>query len=339
MSLALERVAKAFGTTHALQPLSLTVADGETLTVVGPSGAGKTTLLRAIAGLERIDAGRITIGERDVTKLEPAPRNVAYVFQDFALFPHMSVRANIGFGVSARARAARVATVAQYVGVAHLLDRRPATLSGGERQRVALARALAIDPTVMLFDEPFASLDAPLRARLRIELAEMRAQSGLPAVFVTHDQGEALALGDRVAVLAGGALVALDRPARLLADPPSAFVAGFLGTPPANVIAGRAGDGRFVADDVPSLVCDGVAAAVTAIGIRPERVRVDDAGTVTARVRFIETLGDRRYATTTCGTTTLCVLAGDRTEAGAIVRLCVDWTGAWWFDAQGQRVR
>ncbi|GAC1543686.1 MAG: ABC transporter ATP-binding protein [Candidatus Velthaea sp.] len=336
--LALEHVTKSFGGVRALRDATFTVAEGEMLAVLGPSGSGKTTLLRAIAGLERIDRGRITIGERDVTTAEAQHRDIALVFQDFALFPHLSVRANIAFGAG-RGAAGRVAEIARRFRIDALLDRAPATLSGGEKQRVAVARAVAARPAALLFDEPFASLDAPLRSALRAELADLRDAAPLPSIFVTHDQQEALALGDRVAVMDGGEIVALDTPRVLLAAPPNPFVASFLGSPPANVFAGRLIGGRFVADADAAITTssESLAPDVRTIAVRPERVRVAAAGTLRGRVRLIETFGERRYATIATERTTIVAVAQDTLATGDSVALDVDYTGMWTYDANGRR--
>ncbi|MFN2461326.1 MAG: ABC transporter ATP-binding protein [Candidatus Velthaea sp.] len=333
--LALERVTKSFGAVRALVDVTFAVAEAEMVAVVGPSGSGKTTLLRAVAGLERIESGRIFIDRRDVTCAEPRARNIALVFQDFALFPHMSVRANIAFGLRGAAHA-RVEDIARKLRIERFLQRRPASLSGGEKQRVAVARALVRDPAALLFDEPFASLDAPLRAALRVELAELRAAAPIPSIFVTHDQHEALALGDRVAVMDGGAIVALAPPRELLAAPPNPFTARFLGTPPANVFEGRVAGGRFVANEEPVIACTGVNAAVRTIALRPERIAIQADAGVRGRVRFVESIGARRYATVATAAGTIVALAGDATVAGEMVALDFDYSGMWTYDAAGR---
>jgi ABC-type sugar transport system ATPase subunit len=207
--LVLEHVDKRYGAVTALAGLSLAVKDGELLALLGPSGSGKSTALRVVAGLEQADAGRVLIGGHDVTGAAPAQRDVAMVFQSFALFPHLTVRENIGFGLAARRtpaaeRERRVREAAEVLDLGALLARRPQALSGGERQRVALARALAGRPKVLLMDEPLSNLDAPLRERARGEIRRLHRETGATVVYVTHDQGEALSLGERVALLDGG---------------------------------------------------------------------------------------------------------------------------------------
>ncbi len=334
--LALERVTKRWGPAFAIPDASFSVDDGETLAMLGPSGCGKTTVLRIIAGLDRADGGRIRLGDRDITRAAPRERNIALVFADFALFPHLRVRANIGFGVR-HDRPARVAEMAQRMRIAHVLERFPARLSGGERQRVAVARALATSPAALLFDEPFASLDAPLRALLRVELAELRAQTRLPAIFVTHDQDEALALGDRVLIMDGGRIVALDTPQALLEYPPTLFVARFLGRPPANVFEGTVEAGRFTARAHPAIACSGVAPGTCAIAVAPERVRVTAHGGVTGRVRLSETIGGRTYLTVAAGATTVVAVAPAPAARDTPVALEFDYTRVWTYDALGHR--
>ncbi|MGH2897136.1 MAG: ABC transporter ATP-binding protein, partial [Solirubrobacteraceae bacterium] len=240
--LVLDALEKRYGALRALAGLSLAVAEGELLAVLGPSGSGKSTALRVVAGLERVDSGRVLIGGRDVTALEPARRDVAMVFQSFALFPHLTVRDNIGFGLAARRapaaeRARRVMEAAQVLGLEGLLDRRPQALSGGERQRVALARALAGRPAVLLMDEPLSNLDAPLRERARTEIRRLHRETGATVVYVTHDQAEALSLGERVAVLDGGRLRQIGTPDEIYERPADSFVAGFVGSPPMNLVS------------------------------------------------------------------------------------------------------
>ncbi|WBQ08516.1 ABC transporter ATP-binding protein [Kribbella sp. CA-293567] len=242
----------------ALDGVDLEVADGELLVVVGPSGSGKSTLLRAIAGLETLDSGHIVIGGRDITGVPAGRRDVAMVFQEAALFPHLSVAANIGIGERARGAKrreveARVAEVARSLDVDQLLQRMPGELSGGERQRVALARVMIRVPAVCLLDEPLASVDAELRLRMRGEIRAVQQSLGLPMVHVTHDQLEAMAMGDRIAVMDGGRVLQCDSPAELYARPATTAVARILGALPMNLLPAE----------------DGVI-----VGVRPERVRV-----------------------------------------------------------------
>ena len=232
----------------ALDALGLDVPDGELLVVVGPSGSGKSTLLRCIAGLEDVDAGSIEVGGRDVTHVPPGARDVSMVFQEYALFPHMTVADNISFGLRARKTPQpeveqKVAHASEILGLETTLDRRPAELSGGERQRVALARAIVRAPKAFLLDEPLSNLDAELRARTRAEIKQLQRQLGVTMIYVTHDQVEATTMGDRVAVLREGRLEQIGRPQDVYRNPETAFVARFLGTPPMNLFpAGLVGE-------------------------------------------------------------------------------------------------
>src|SRR4051812_26483702 len=243
MEVRYEAVSKSFGSTEALAPLDITVPDGRFLAMLGPSGCGKTTALRLLAGLELPSAGRIFIGERDVTRLEPRHRDIAMVFQSYALYPHKSVAENIAYPLrlrrSAKAeRDERVTSVAELLDIAGLLDRHPRQLSGGQRQRVALARAIIRRPQAFLMDEPLSNLDAQLRMQTRAELIELRRRLGATIVYVTHDQVEAMTMGDRIAILDEGVLQQVAAPQEVYARPANLFVARFIGNPPMNTING-----------------------------------------------------------------------------------------------------
>src|SRR5262245_56424485 len=237
-SITIEGASRTFPDgTRALDRVSLAVDDGEFLVLVGPSGCGKSTLLRAVAGLERLDGGRVLIGDADVTGKPAGERDIAMVFQNYALYPQMSVRENIEFGLKTRGigaaeRNRRVADVAALLGLGSLLSRRPAELSGGQSQRVAMGRAIARRPRAFLMDEPLSNLDAQLRASMRAELSAMRRRLAVTTLYVTHDQVEAMTLGDRVALLREGALQQCDTPRNLYDRPRNTFVATFIGSPP-----------------------------------------------------------------------------------------------------------
>jgi multiple sugar transport system ATP-binding protein len=245
----LEHVTKAFaGGIVAVDDVSLSIADGEFMVLVGPSGCGKSTLLRTIAGLEEITDGTISIGDVDITELPPPQRDIAMVFQNYALYPHMTVRQNLGFGLSVRRTpkreiARRVDDVAALLGLETLLDRKPAKLSGGQRQRVAMGRAIIREPKAYLMDEPLSNLDAKLRVGMRTSLAELHARLSVTSIYVTHDQTEAMTLGQRVAVMRDGRVAQVDTPQRLYQDPTDLFVASFIGSPSMNLVdAGVEGD-------------------------------------------------------------------------------------------------
>jgi ABC-type sugar transport system ATPase subunit len=241
MRVRFERVTKRFGAHHAADGISLDVEAGECLVLLGPSGCGKTTLLRMLAGLETLDSGEIWIGDRRVDQLEPAHRDVAMVFQNYALYPHLSVFDNIAFPLRARRVEAseidrRVRETAARVGLSDLLARRPAQLSGGQQQRVALARAIVRNPTVYLMDEPLSNLDAQLRLQTRTELKRLHRELGTTMIYVTHDQSEAMTLGGRIAIMQRGSIVQIGAPLELYRHPVNTFVGTFLGSPPMNVI-------------------------------------------------------------------------------------------------------
>jgi len=243
--IVLERVTKVFaGAVAAVDDVSLRIEDGEFMVLVGPSGCGKSTLLRLIAGLEDVDAGAISIGDRDVTELPPRERDVAMVFQSYALYPHMTVRQNLGYGLKVRRlpkqeTAERVERVARLLRLDGLLERRPAALSGGQRQRVAMGRAIVREPQAFLMDEPLSNLDAKLRVGMRAELAGLHARLGATTVYVTHDQVEAMTLGQRVAVMRDGRIQQVATPKKLYARPDNLFVASFIGSPAMNLVEAR----------------------------------------------------------------------------------------------------
>jgi multiple sugar transport system ATP-binding protein len=238
------------GDVLAVNDVSLEIAEGEFIVLVGPSGCGKSTLLRMIAGLEEVTEGSIAIGGRDVTELAPRHRDIAMVFQTYALYPHMTVRQNLGYGLKVRRTAkervrSRVEEVAELLGLTELLDRRPAQLSGGQRQRVAMGRAIAREPQAFLMDEPLSNLDAKLRVGMRASLAQLHERLGVTTVYVTHDQIEAMTLGQRVAVMRDGRLLQVDTPQRLYSAPRDLFVAAFIGSPAMNLV-----EATFDGDDV-----------------------------------------------------------------------------------------
>jgi multiple sugar transport system ATP-binding protein len=288
----------------AVNELDLQVEDGELLVLVGPSGSGKTTALRMLAGLEPLDAGRVLIGDRDVTAVHPRDRDIAMVFQNYALYPQLNVAQNMGFalkqrGVPRAERMERVREVAKLLDLEPFLDRRPRNLSGGQRQRVAMGRAIVRRPQVYLMDEPLSNLDAKLRVQTRAELAELQARLAVTTVYVTHDQVEAMTMGHRVAVLRDGELQQCDTPSTLYHAPANLFVAGFIGSPAMNqlLVAATtplriAGAEVYVGEQLR-----GVAGDRLVIGFRPETVRVG-AGPIAGRIRAVEDLGSEVFVHT-----------------------------------------
>jgi sn-glycerol 3-phosphate transport system ATP-binding protein len=305
--IAIRQVRKSYGRTEVVHGVDLDIADGEFVVILGPSGCGKSTLLRMIAGLEDISAGEIAIAGRRVNDLEPRQRGCAMVFQNYALYPHMTVAENIGYalkvaGVRRDERARRVAAVAETVGLSAFLDRKPGQLSGGQRQRVAMARAMIREPSVFLFDEPLSNLDAKLRVQMRIEIRRLHRRLATTSVFVTHDQVEAMTLADRMVVMNAGRIEQIGTPAEIYHRPATRFVASFIGAPPMNLLpariagpAARLGSGRVMplARPLRDLEDD----TAVEFGIRPEDVVLspDGAGLPFA-VEFLEELGSGRLA-------------------------------------------
>jgi multiple sugar transport system ATP-binding protein len=359
--IALEHVDKVYANGFvAARDLSLEVADGELLVLVGPSGSGKSTVLRMMAGLEEVTGGVIRIGERDVTGLPPQQRDIAMVFQNYALYPHMTVRQNLGFGLSIRKQPPamieqRVRTVASSLGLDALLDRKPAQLSGGQRQRVALGRAIVREPLAFLFDEPLSNLDAQLRVETRVELSRLHRQLGATMVYVTHDQSEALTLGDRIAVLRDGVLQQVASPMELYAQPANRFVAAFIGSPSMNFFEGvlrgedDGGEGgdrfRFRGSGLSiALRCERPSLGDVVLGVRPHHLEVvgEGEGTLRAEVAVVEPMGDEQivYATLPSGKRLVAVAPPEgRIEPGAMVAIRVKSDAVHIFDGEsGARV-
>jgi multiple sugar transport system ATP-binding protein len=313
----------------AVDRLNLELSDGELLVLVGPSGSGKSTALRMLAGLEEVDAGAVYIGDRDVTDIPPKHRDIAMVFQNYALYPYLDVRANIGFplkmaGVNKAERERRVSEAAELLGLTPLLDRKPGQLSGGERQRTAMGRAIVRNPQVFLMDEPLSNLDAKLRVRMRVEIAALQRKLGVTMLYVTHDQVEAMTMGQRVAVLHDGRLQQCGPPRELYNHPANLFVAGFIGSPAMNLLPGRLnGDGiAQVCGNGVALPREVVAAASARglreviVGLRPESLELDPAAAgIGAEVQVVEELGADAYA--------FCVAHSDGEETKLIAR--TDW--------------
>jgi multiple sugar transport system ATP-binding protein len=304
----LENVSKVYANgVRAVDDVSLEIAEGEFIVLVGPSGCGKSTLLRLVAGLETVTTGRVLIGDEDVTDVRPQDRDLAMVFQNYALYPHMTVAANLGFGLRLRKlpreeRNRRVVEVAAKLGLEELLDRKPSELSGGQRQRVAMGRAIVREPKAFLMDEPLSNLDAKLRVTMRAELARLHEKLGVTTVYVTHDQVEAMTLGQRVALLRDGVLQQVDTPQRLFHEPANLFVAAFIGSPSMNLVEADIVDGnlRFAGYELPLPREAYVTARRVIVGIRPTDFRDGDSADPTLpRLRVhatvVEDLGAESY--------------------------------------------
>ena len=355
--ISLEKVDKVYPNGYvAARDLSLEVNDGELLVLVGPSGSGKSTVLRLMAGLERVTDGVIRIGDRDVTDLPPQQRDIAMVFQNYALYPHMTVRENLGFGLSIRKQppnviAERVSAIAASLGLEALLDRKPAQLSGGQRQRVALGRAIVREPLAFLFDEPLSNLDAQLRVETRVELARLHRKLGATMVYVTHDQSEALTLGDRIAVLKEGVLQQIASPMELYERPANKFVAGFIGSPAMNFIEGELDGGggtpatcTFRGKDLTvDVACNGHQGRRVFLGVRPQHIEVTAAANLPrGEVSVVEPMGNELIVYITLpGGERLVATAPPQAaiEPGDTVSVRIRPEGAHLFDADsGKRI-
>ncbi len=297
----LHGVNKYYGSSQALHDISLDIADGEFAVFVGPSGCGKSTLLRSIAGLESISSGTVSIGGRDVSGLAPSERDIAMVFQSYALYPHMTVRENMDFGMKINNftpadRTKRIAEAARVLQLGDYMDRKPGQLSGGQRQRVAIGRAIVKNPKVFLFDEPLSNLDAKLRVQMRVELEALHRDLKATMIYVTHDQVEAMTMADKIVVLQAGRVMQVGTPMQLYHHPKSEFVAGFIGAPAMNFVDIKIDAGR-IRYGAHRLDAPGSAPDATRMGIRPEHMilgAVAD-GDIAAEVTLCETLGGDAY--------------------------------------------
>jgi multiple sugar transport system ATP-binding protein len=354
-------VTKRFGDTTAVDDLTLHIADGELLVLLGSSGCGKTTALRMVAGLEEVTSGTVSIGERVVNDIDPKDRDVAMVFQSYALYPHLTVAKNIEFplrqrGVDKEERAAKVKRAADTLGLATLLDRKPGQLSGGQRQRVALARAIVREPLVFLMDEPLSNLDAALRVQTRADIVALQARLSTTTIYVTHDQVEAMTMGDRIAVMSEGKLQQVAAPEALYARPANSFVARFLGSPGMNLMEGMlvesgppavagagAGAGAGATQHgtlcvafpgasvpLPTEVADTVRGAGpdVVLGLRPESLQLSDAGVIGATVVIVELLGAETHVICQSETGARIIVrqaaSAAKPKIGEAVRIAVD---------------
>jgi len=362
----IEGISKGFGATQVLRGVSATLAPGEFLSLVGPSGCGKTTLLRILAGLEPADAGRVLIGGRDVTRLRPAERDVAMVFQNYALYPHLTAGQNMAVplamrrlsvlermpllrhlvpGGAGRRRAilADVRAAADTLRIGHLLDRRPAQLSGGQRQRVALGRALVRRPAAFLMDEPLSNLDAELRAQTRKEIVDLHRRAGVTTVYVTHDQVEAMTMSDRVALMLDGRILQVGAPRAMYDDPCDLRVAAFLGSPRINTLAAVVSPGGVsVAGALLPVLAAAPPGTPVTLGVRAEMLRLAPSG-MPAMVEHVEFLGSEvlvhaRLASKEAMVARLPVTEAGRVGAGDRVHLAADWPGVLLFGQDGARM-
>jgi multiple sugar transport system ATP-binding protein len=340
--IGIERVVKTFGKTPALKDVSLDIRDGEFMVLLGPSGCGKTTLLRCVAGLEMVDEGRVQIGDRDVTDLAPRDRNIAMVFQSYAVFPHMTVGSNIGFGLRMKRRPKaeidrRVREGAELLGLVPFLDRYPGQLSGGQRQRVAVARALVMDAPVLLMDEPLSNLDALLRLQARADLKRLHKEVKRTTIYVTHDQVEAMSMGDRIAVMREGAIEQIGGPMDIYDNPASQFVGGFIGSPPMNFLRGAVRDGSFSGDGFSYPLARTraeLAGRELMLGVRAEHISVGGGG-VPAKVLIVEPLGSHALLTALVGKTPVKVQTpiDMRLQLDQPISLRFDESRVRWMDA------
>lgn len=349
MQVSLRDIRKSFGAIEVVKGLDLDVADGEFLVLLGPSGCGKTTALRMIAGLETASAGRIYLGEQDVTDVLPKYRDIAMVFQSYALYPHMTVEDNIGYPLYLRKvdkteRARAIREVAGKVDLLDYLDRYPRQLSGGQRQRVALARAMIRRPSLFLMDEPLSNLDAKLRGHMRTELKHLQNELGVTTVYVTHDQIEAMTLAHRVAIMKAGELQQLAPPREIYNDPANLFVAGFIGSPPMNFMNGEISSGAFRADGA-ELTCPGFGDHANVVaGVRAEDLRIVEAnaGELQGTTYAIELTGNETLVTCQVGDS-LVIVKMDKDydeKIGTAVGISLTNQQVFFFDAEnGVRLR
>ena len=357
-TVTLRNAKKSFGNVNIIKGVDLDIADGEFCVFVGPSGCGKSTLLRMIAGLEDITSGSLQIGGREMADVEPADRGVAMVFQSYALYPHMTVRENVGFGLKMTGHSAadiekRTQRAADMLQLGPLMARKPSQLSGGQRQRVAIGRAIVREPQVFLFDEPLSNLDASLRVQMRIEIGKLHQDLKATMIYVTHDQVEAMTMADKIVVLQSGVIEQVGSPLELYHRPNNMFVAGFIGSPKMNfisvtvsVVKGSKADVELPGGERLTIALSGAVPAVNAkltLGIRPEHIELGrkGAGTITATVRAAEYLGSETmfYATLADGSD-IAVKAGGlaANKPGEVMILVIPSEACHLFDANGKTI-
>jgi sn-glycerol 3-phosphate transport system ATP-binding protein len=351
-AISLRQVVKRYGSGATANPVihgvDAEITDGEFVVIVGPSGCGKSTLLRMVAGLEAISGGEIAIGGRVVNGVEPSERDIAMVFQNYALYPHFKVFDNMAYGLRIRKLPeaevkARVEKAAKTLELSHLLDRKPRQLSGGQRQRVAMGRAIVRQPQVFLFDEPLSNLDAKLRAQTRLEIQKLHRELGVTSLFVTHDQVEAMTLAERMIVMNAGRIEQIGTPEEVYGRPQTTFVAGFIGSPPMNLLAGTAEGARFmVGEHTLALPAPAPRTGALLLGLRPEHAQVVEHDGWPFEVELIEMLGAERLVYGRLGGSAF-TLRIDGTlvppRTGQVLQLAAPVARLHWFDpATGQRV-
>jgi sn-glycerol 3-phosphate transport system ATP-binding protein len=351
-SISLRRVVKRYGSgasaNQVIHGVDAEIPDGEFVVIVGPSGCGKSTLLRMVAGLEAISGGEIAIGGRVVNDIEPSERDIAMVFQNYALYPHFKVFDNMAYGLRIRKLPeaevrARVEKAAKTLELSHLLDRKPRQLSGGQRQRVAMGRAIVRQPQVFLFDEPLSNLDAKLRAQTRLEIRKLHAELGVTSLFVTHDQVEAMTLAERMIVMNGGRIEQIGTPEQVYGTPASTFVAGFIGSPPMNLMPGRGeGTGFASGGQLRPLPAPAPRSGALILGMRPEHAELHPEGAWPLKIEMLEMLGAERLVYGRLGDAMFTLrIEGTLVppQRGDVVRMAVRPQHLHWFDPDtGQRV-
>jgi len=351
--LELRQLRKSYGNVEVIKGVDLTIEHGEFVVFVGPSGCGKSTLLRMIAGLEDITGGELRIGGKVMNHVEPRDRSIAMVFQSYALYPHMTVYDNVGFGLKLAktptdVRDRKIREAARILQMEHLLDRKPGQLSGGQRQRVAIGRAIVRQPELFLFDEPLSNLDAALRVDTRMEIAKLHQNLGASMIYVTHDQVEAMVLADKIVVLDGGVVQQVGGPIELYQRPANLFVAGFIGSPKMNLLpvaVEAVSDGKvtvsskdLAATDVAANASGISAGATVTLGIRPHALQISSSGTLVGRVALVERLGNETNVNVELptGGQLMAVLDGDQPlQIGNGIALGFDPADAVIFDSQG----
>jgi multiple sugar transport system ATP-binding protein len=344
-SVTISNAEKYYGAFQALKGVSVDIADGEFVTLVGPSGCGKTTLLRMIAGLEDITDGDIDIGGRVVNNMPPKERDIAMVFQNYALYPHMSVAQNMGFSLKLKGASKaeineKVGRAADILGLQALLERYPRQLSGGQRQRVAMGRAIVRDPLVFLFDEPLSNLDAKLRVQMRAEIKELHQRLKTTTIYVTHDQIEAMTMADKIVVMRDGVIEQIGSPLELYDRPANLFVAGFIGSPAMNFIGGKVDGQQFVTADGIRLPLGVRNATAATYGVRPENLHLDPENGVPATVVVVEPMGSETQVILRLGEQQLVGVFRERLSAkpGDTIRITPDAANVHLFDTSGQRL-